>query len=225
MEQKKSTKIRLAITALIVLFGPAIFYYVLTRGQNNYKSLGYFGAKSFNGATGDTIYHTVSDFNFTDQLGRLVTEETFKNKIYIANFFFTTCTTICPKMSESIQDVAYAFKDDSLVKFISHTVNPEADSTAALLNYSKIYRAKPNKWYFVTGDKNLIYKLAREDYFLPVLNSDSNATALIHSEKLVLIDPKKHIRGIYDGTDAWEVARLKDEIKVLEYECYGKVNR
>jgi protein SCO1/2 len=225
MEQKRSTKFRLAITALVVLFGPAIFYYVLTRGQNSYKKLEVFGPKSFNGVASDTIYHTVGDFMLTDQLGEAVTQATFSNKIYVADFFFTSCTTICPKMSEGIQDVAYAFKDDSTVKFISHSVKPEEDSVAALLAYSKIYRAKPNKWYFVTGDKNQIYKLAREDYFLPVLNTDGSEKELVHSEKLVLIDTKKRIRGIYDGTDAWEIARLKDEIKVLEYECFGKVIR
>ena len=225
MEQKRSTRVRLAITALVVLFGPAIFYYVLTRGQNSYKSLQFYGPKSFNGASTDTVYHTVGSFTLTDQVGKTITEATFTNKIYVANFFFTSCTTICPKMSEGIQDVAYAFKDDTAIKFISHTVKPEEDSTAALFNYSKIYRAKPGKWFFVTGDKNMIYKLAREDYFLPVLKNDSGVFEVIHSEKLVLIDTKKRIRGIYDGTDVWDIAKLKDEIKVLEYECYGKVYR
>lgn len=225
MEQKRSTKIRLAITALIVLFGPAIFYYVLTRGQNNYKVLEIFGPKSFNNSSADTIYHAIGNFELTDQYNHQVNQSTFDNKLYVANFFFSTCTTICPKMSESIQDVAYAFKDDTLVKFISHTVKPEVDSVPVLLAYALRYYAKSNKWYFVTGNKDSIYKLARQDYYLPILNTDSTNTAVVHSEKLILVDTKKRIRGIYDGTDAWEIARLKEEIKVLEFECYGKVSR
>lgn len=227
MEQKSGTKIRLAITAILILFGPALFYYLIVSGKNNYKKLEIFGPRNFELVNGkaDTVYHTIGSFTLTDSKGRTITQETFRNKIYVANFFFTTCKTICPKMSEGLQDASYAFKDDSLVKFISHTVNPEYDSIPILDAYASQYRQKPDKWYFVTGDKEQIYKLAREDYYLPVAPGNGNKDDFIHSEKLILIDTSKRIRGIYDGTDPWEVARMKDEIKVLEYECYGKVSR
>ncbi|MEO8150615.1 MAG: SCO family protein [Bacteroidia bacterium] len=227
MQQSSSTKVRLIATALIVLFGPALFYYLITRGENKYKGLEKFGPRDFQMVNGkaDTVYHTIGNFSLTDQKGKLVTPQNFNNKIYVANFFFTTCTSICPKMSEGIQDAAYAFKDDTLVKFISHTVNPEEDSVPVLFAYSLKYHAKPDKWYFVTGDKEQIYKLAREDYYLPIAPGNGGKDDFIHSEKLILIDTSKRIRGIYDGTDAWEIARLKDEIKVLEYECFGKVSK
>lgn len=227
MQQSSGVKIRLAATALIILFGPALFYFLVTRGSNTYKKIEIYGPRDFKIVNGkaDTVYHTISDFSLIDQKGRPVTQQNFKNRIYVANFFFTTCTTICPKMSEGLQDVAYAFKDDTLVRIISHTVNPEDDSVPALLAYSQRYRAKPDKWYFVTGDKEQLYKLAREDYYLPVAPGNGGKDDFIHSEKLILIDNQKRIRGIYDGTDAWEVARLKDEIKVLEFECFGIVFR
>lgn len=227
MEQKSGTKIRLVVTALIILFGPALFYYLVTSGKNNYKTLEIFGPRNYELVNGkaDTVYHIVGDFKLTDSKGRIITQETFRNKLYVANFFFTTCKTICPKMSEGLQDASYAFKDDTLVKFISHTVNPVYDSVSVLDSYSKSYRAKPDKWYFVTGDKEQIYKLARQDYYLPAAPGNGGIDDFIHSEKFVLIDTSKRIRGIYDGTDPWEVARMKEEIKVLEFECYGKVNR
>ncbi len=225
MQKSSGIKLRLIATALIILFGPALFYFLVSRGSNQYKTLEIYGPRDFKtGAdNSDTIYHQISNFSLTDQFGNSVTNQTFKNKIYVANFFFTTCTTICPKMSEGLQDVAYAFKDDTLVAIISHTVNPENDSVPVLLEYAQRYKAKKGKWYFVTGNKELIYKLAREDYYLPVAPGNGGVDDFIHSEKLILIDSNGRIRGIYDGTDAWDIYRLKDEIKVLEYECFGKV--
>lgn len=225
MHQSSITKLRLIATALIILLGPALFWYVITRGRNHYKTLEIYGPGDFKliNGKGDTIYHTVGNFSLTDQQGKTVTEQNFKNKIYVADFFFTTCKTICPKMSEGLQDVAYQFKDDTLIRLISHTVNPENDSVPVLAAYSLHYHARPGKWYFVTGEKKQIYKLAREDYYLPVAPGNGGPDDFIHSEKLILVDPAKRIRGIYDGTDAWEIARLKDEIKVLEYEFLNEV--
>lgn len=214
---------------LIIVFGilfiPSIFFLVLKTGKNSYKRLEIFGPKepaaTITNGVPDTVYHNISSFSFTDQHGRTVSNETFKDKIYVADFFFAACKTICPQMSNQLVRVQEAFKNDSSVLILSYTVNPENDSVSALYDYSIQYKALKDKWFFATGDKKEIYDLARNSYFITAMEGNGGPDDFIHSEQFALIDKKGRIRGYYDGTDHFEVNRLIDEIAVLKLE-YNK---
>ncbi len=206
-----------------ILLLPGIFYLILIRGENHYKHLAIFGPReAAPGAVAgqaDTVYHTVADFALTDQDGRPLTRDAFRDKIVVADFFFATCRTICPKMSRQLVRVQEACAGDSDVAILSHTVNPAQDTVEALKAYAREYGAVEGKWYFVTGDKKTIYNLARTSYFLPAVEAgDGGPDDFIHSDQFVLLDKEKRIRGYYDGTDPAEVDRLIDEIKVLKLE-------
>lgn len=164
--------------------------------------------------------HTIGDFHLTDQEGNPVTPEIFKNKIYVADFFFVTCPTICPKMTKNMKILQDRFKNDDRVLFISHTVMPEHDSVPVLKQYAIENGIIYGKWYLVTGDKKHIYDLARKHYFAAVSKGDGGPNDFIHTENFVLIDPDKRIRGFYDGTSAEEIDRLTNDIRTLlkEYE-------
>ncbi|MEP7170698.1 MAG: SCO family protein [Bacteroidota bacterium] len=220
----KRVKQLLIVFAILIL--PCIFWLVLIRGKNNYIPIEIFGPKEVAATTTngipDTIYHTVGDFSLTDQFGRTVTNKTFDGKTYVADFFFATCQTICPKMTSELNFVQDKFQDDNDVVIISHTVNPEHDSVSVLYDYSNKYKALKDKWYFVTGDKKQIYDLARNSYFITAMPGNGGANDFIHSEKIVLIDHDKRIRGYYDGTDHGDMERLIDEIQVLKLEYKDK---
>lgn len=220
--QKTNSKVRFIIIFAGLFILPVAFWYFLTTGKNNFRTLPIIGpwelASTKTNGVPDTIYHKIPSFSFTDWTGQTVTEKNLDSSIYVADFFFTTCKTICPKMSEGIYDLQLEYKKDSSVKFISHTVDPETDSVEVLKTYAHKYQARPGKWYMVTGDKKDIYDLARTGYLLPVAEGDGGTDDFIHSENLVLIDHKKQIRGFFDGTDKWEVDSLKDAIKLLQYE-------
>jgi protein SCO1/2 len=168
-----------------------------------------YGDRSLDPVTNDSVDHHVLDFKMTDQLGQIVTMDTFKNKIYCANFFFVTCPGICKKMNSELERVAKKFAGNSNVKFISYTVNPEQDSVPVLETYAKEHEAVPYQWYFVTGDKNEIIKQARFSYNL---QTDKN---LVHSQNITLIDKKGRIRGVYGGTISEDMDRLKKDIDLL----------
>jgi protein SCO1/2 len=221
-----SKRVKQLLIVFSILILPCIFWLFLIRGKNNYIPIEIFGPKEVattttNGVP-DTIYHTVGDFSLTDQYGRTVTNKTFDGKTYIADFFFATCKTICPKMTSELHDVQEKFQDDNDVLIISHTVNPEHDSVSVLYDYSNKYQAKKDKWYFVTGDKKQIYDLARNSYFITAMPGNGGENDFIHSEKIVLVDHDKRIRGYYDGTDHADMERLIDEIQVLKLEYRDK---
>lgn len=166
----------------------------------------------------DTIYHTVGSFNLTNQHGEQVTELTTKNKIYVANFFFATCQSICPEMSGNLVSVQKAFEKDDSLLILSHSVNPMHDTVEVLKEYAARYGAIKNKWHFLTGNKKQIYTLAAKSYYVNALEDDGSAEGFLHSELLVLIDKQARIRGTYDGTNKAEVAKLIDDIKLLKTE-------
>lgn len=166
----------------------------------------------------DTIYHTVGPFLFKNQFGENVTEQTIKNKIYVADFFFATCQSICPKMSTQLVNVQKAFAKDDSVLILSHTVNPMHDTVDVLKGYADSYGAIKNKWHFLTGSKKEIYDMARYSYLVNALEDDGSAEGFLHSELFVLIDAKKRIRGFYDGTDNVAVNKLIGDIKLLKTE-------
>ena len=160
-------------------------------------------------------YHKISDFSLTNQNGEIVTQKKYDNKIYVADFFFTTCQSICPIMTKNMKDLQDKLIEDSGVLLLSHTVFPEIDSVEVLKKYAIDNSVIDSKWDLVTGDKKEIYDLARKSY-LAAKDNNFSEYDLIHTENFVLIDKKKQIRGVYDGTDKEEINRLINDIKILK---------
>jgi len=160
-------------------------------------------------------YHKISDFSLTNQNGEIVTQKKYDNKIYVADFFFTTCQSICPIMTKNMKDLQDKLIEDSEILLLSHTVFPEIDSVEVLKKYAIDNSVIDSKWDLVTGDKKEIYDLARKSY-LAAKDNNFSEYDLIHTENFVLIDKKKQIRGFYDGTDKEEINRLINDIKILK---------
>ncbi len=164
--------------------------------------------------------HRIGTFSLTDQYGRSFTDANTAGKIYIADFFFTTCPSLCPKMSKQMQRVQEKIQHNSHVLILSHTVQPEYDSIPVLLEYANKQGAIKDKWFFLTGSREHIYELARKHYFTATTTGSNSLFDLIHTENFVLIDPDKRIRGFYDGTSEQEINVLINDIDVLLKE-YG----
>lgn len=164
----------------------------------------------------DTTLHSIADFSLTDQTGATVTQKNLDNKMYVADFMFTTCHTICPIMSKQMQRVYEQFQTDSTIAFVSHTVDPEYDSVAVLADYATRHGAKSGQWYFLTGDKQQLYDLARNSYLITATVGDGGPDDFVHSQFFALVDKNKHIRGMYDGTDSVQVNKLIGDIEILK---------
>lgn len=162
-------------------------------------------------------YHQIADFSLVNQLGDTISQDTFNNRIYVADFFFTTCATICPIMTEHMGQIQDRLKDDPSVLLLSHTVTPEIDTVAQLKKYATEKGVIPGKWHLVTGDKKEIYDLARKSY-LVAKDQPYSPYDLIHTENFVLVDPKRRIRGFYDGTDPEAIETLMRDIAILQKE-------
>jgi protein SCO1/2 len=160
-------------------------------------------------------YHTIADFSLINQNGESITEEYYKNKIYVADFFFTTCQTICPIMTDHMREIQKATITDNDILLLSHTVTPEIDTIEQLKRYANLKGVNASKWNLVTGDKKQIYDLARKSY-LAVKDNDFGNYSMIHTENFMLIDKERQIRGFYDGTNTEEIERLLDDIKILK---------
>ncbi len=206
---------RLAVPLIILAF-PVAFWLIISRGENHLKRLPVIGPADV-AANGDTIYHTIADFSLTNQEGKVITQADLTGKIYVANFFFATCPTICPKMNENFRKVQQEFKGSNDVRMVSYTVDPEQDSVPALKAYAEKMYADNSFWCFLTGNKDSIYTLARESYLVPAA-SGKTAEDFFHSDQLILIDKEKRIRGLYDGMDPYAVDTLIAEMKVLLHE-------
>jgi protein SCO1/2 len=166
----------------------------------------------------DTVYHTIGNFSLTDQNGETVTRETVRNKIYVANFFFATCQSICPEMSSNLKVVQKKFEKDDSLLILSHSVNPMHDTVEVLQSYARTYGALKNKWHLLTGDKKQIYSLASNDYLVNALEDDGSAEGFLHSELFLLIDKQGRIRGMYDGTSMVDVEKLMADVITLKKE-------
>ena len=160
-------------------------------------------------------YHTIANFTFTNQNGKTVTQKDYDSKIYVADFFFTTCQTICPIMTNNLVDVQNAFLNNSKVMLLSHSVLPEQDSVSVLKKYALERGVIDKKWNLVTGDKKEIYYIARKSYLVVKTGNASELYDMVHTENLVLVDTKKRIRGFYDGTKKEETHRLIEDINFL----------
>lgn len=205
------------LIALLIL--PVFLYLIISNdSKGTFFALPVLGPRSVS-ENEDTIYHSIKSFSFYDGEGNVVSDSDFENSIYVADFIFTKCEGICPEMSTELSRVQEYYKQNSGVKMLSHSVDPNYDKGQVLTDYADRYNAIPGKWFFVTGDAEKIYDMAVHSYFVTAGTEDSDI-GFVHSEKLVLIDKEKRIRGFYDGTNKEEVERLILEINVLlqEYE-------
>jgi protein SCO1 len=201
---------------LPLLPGIFIAWFFISKKENKpLRTLPYYGPKTYAAKTTDTSYHTVQPFLFIDQYNNKVTEETVKGKVYVTDYFFTTCKSICPIMSNSLERVYKQFHDRNDFLILSHTVDPETDSVPQLLEYAKLHGVNDTKWLFVTGDKKHLYEMARKSYLLNAEEGDGGEEDFIHTQNFALIDKEKHIRGFYDGTDSLEMNRLLTDLQML----------
>jgi len=160
--------------------------------------------------------HTVAPFSLINQNGDRVTEQDYENKIYVADFFFTRCPSICPVMTNNMEKLQIVFLNDEDVKLLSLSVTPEMDSVPILYDYASKNGALDTKWNITTGNKKHIYELARRSYFAAVDEGDGGLQDFIHTPNFVLVDKEKQIRGIYDGTKDEEIQRLIKDIRTLQ---------
>ena len=165
-------------------------------------------------------FHRIADFELINQNGKTVTHENFNGKIYVADFFFTTCPTICISMTDNLLKVQKEIQNNPNILLISHSVTPKIDSVTQLKKYAIEKGVNDKKWHLVTGDKKEIYKLARKSYLAVKDEGDGGPFDMIHTENFILVDPDKRIRGFYDGTDPKEIKRLLLEIKILNSEYF-----
>lgn len=166
----------------------------------------------------DSVYHTIPDFAFVDQYGDTVTAKTVGNKIYVADFFFTTCPTICPKMKVQLKRVYEKYKGNPDVMFLSHTIDPAHDSVAVLREFAQNLGVTGKQWLFVTGDRDKIYDIGQNSYMVTAQEDAAAPGGVVHSGAFILVDKAKHIRGIYDGTTAEGVDKLMVDIDKLKHE-------
>lgn len=163
-------------------------------------------------------YHTIADFSFVNQNGKTITQKDYEGKIYVADFFFTTCGSICPIMTDNMVDVQKAIRNNPKVMLLSHTVMPDVDSVPVLKKYAVEKGVVDSKWNLVTGDKKKIYEMARKSYLAVKLGRPDELYDMVHTENFVLVDSKRRVRGFYDGTKKEEITRLIDDIKWLSDE-------
>jgi protein SCO1/2 len=206
------------VLSLFVFFSPLVG---LVKHRFNY--LPYYGPKEpilvqrDGKNVVDTIYATIPPFSFIDRYGQPFTEKDVEGKIIIADFFFTRCTTICPRMSVNMQQLQLKLNDEAFkdVVFLSHTVDPENDTPEVLDAYAKKLEADPDRWKFLTGDAFDIYRMGNTGYLLSALEDSTSAEQFVHDGRFVLVDKERHIRGYYDGTTATGMNALAADLKML----------
>ena len=160
-------------------------------------------------------YHTIADFSFTNQNGKRITQKDYEGKIYVADFFFTTCGSICPKMTTNLAVIQKEIINNPKVMLLSHTVFPETDSVSVLKKYAIKNGVIDSKWNLVTGDKKQIYAMARKSYLAVKLGKPNELYDMVHTENFVLVDSKRRVRGFYDGTKEEDIIQLIEDINFL----------
>jgi protein SCO1/2 len=160
-------------------------------------------------------YHTIANFSFTNQNGKTITQNDYEGKIYVSDFFFTTCPTICPIMQDNMVEIQKAFKNNPNVLLLSHTVMPHIDSVPVLKKYALEKGVIDSKWNLVTGDKKAIFYIARKSYLAVKTESEGELYDMVHTENFILVDDKKRVRGFYDGTNKEDIIRLIADIQFL----------
>jgi protein SCO1/2 len=206
----------------LINFASGISLLVSILACNNNKTLPIYGQREAVMSTDkngnqkiDTVYQTIPDFEFLNQDSVLINQNAFKDKVYIADFFFTSCSTICPTMHRNLKTVYDEYLINSEVLFLSHTIDFKYDKPSVLKNYAKKLGLNTKKWQFVYGSKDQIYKLATESYLVVVEEDNKAKDGYVHQGWLVLIDKQKRIRGAYDGTKTEQVEQLKKDVAIL----------
>ncbi|NBG64773.1 SCO family protein [Acidiluteibacter ferrifornacis] len=224
MAQPKTLKKAAILIAILLV--PSLLYLLLSTGTNNFKPLPYMGPKKVvevekdGRIVVDTIYHTIPPFEFIDQNGQLFSSKALEDKIYVANFFFATCPTICPKMSTNMLQVQDRFQDRDDFRLLSFTVNPEHDTPEVLKEYAEKVHATDGVWTFLTGNKDSIYSVGFNGYFVSAQKDSIAPGGFLHSSNLMLIDGEGRLRGVFDGTSVSETNDLFDAIDILLVEKY-----
>ena len=217
LKKRKSFIAILALTSIVIL---ALFYNALKPKEK----LAIYQPSMVNYELVDSTlqhkkkFHKIAPFSLTNQNGLTVTEKDYMNKIYVADFFFTTCPSICPKMTANMGLIQENIKTDNQVLLLSFSVTPEIDSVQQLKSYAIEKGVIDSKWNLLTGNKKEIYELARKSYLAVKTDGDGEEHDMIHTENFILVDPEKRIRGFYDGTDINAMDELLSDIKVLQME-------
>jgi protein SCO1/2 len=211
---------RALLLGSLLLVPVLAFLFLQFFGKNEYRLKTYYPVVDENTdaplvQNGDTVFQQIPDFRFISQEGKTVTQQDLNDQVYVANFIFSSCKDICKKMTSQMSRVQEAFREEPAVKLVSYTVDPDRDSVATLKRYADQYGANADKWYFLTGPKAEIYQLAQQGYKLPAMAAPSVIPDFIHSDKFILVDKQKRVRGIYNGTEPEEIDRLITEIKIL----------
>ena len=201
---------------VFIIFGFLVLIASLLSCRSDQKPLPILGYRNI--VNDDTVYHSIAPFQFVDQDSALITKETVNGKVYVADFFFTSCRTICPIMKTQMLRVYEVTKNMNDVTIISHTIDPEFDTVALLRDFAVRLGVETSKWHFVTGQKDSIYKIAQTSYFATAMEDKTEPDGFIHSGAFLLIDRMGRIRGKYDGTKETDVNQLIADIKRLRRE-------
>jgi protein SCO1/2 len=191
-----------------------IFVFLVVWGCQQEKKLPFLGPKEI-GKQGDTLYHKIPDFKFLNQDSLWISEKDMAGKIYVADFFFTTCPTICPKMKTQLLRIYDKFEEDDRVRILSHTIDPEYDGVRVLKEYANKLNITSPRWNLLTGKKSDIYRLGEKSYMVTAQEDANEVGGFVHSGAFILVDQNKHVRGIYDGTKEEDVNHLIEDIGVL----------
>ncbi len=210
------------IFGIVLLAVSSIILYLFYNALKPVKKLPIYQPADFNAELVDKSllhkkkYHTVANFSLVNQNGEIVTQKNYENKIYVADFFFTTCQTICPVMTKNMATLQDIIKNDDDILLLSHSVTPQIDSVEQLKKYALEKGVLDNKWNLVTGDKKQIYDLARKSYMAVKTDPNIDPYSMIHTENFILVDKEKRIRGTYDGTNDKEIKKLISDIEILK---------
>ncbi len=213
------------ILGIAIVIPVLIYLFLVIFGKNHYAlrtfyPIGVNTVEKNGKKINDTTFYVIPNFGFVNQNGSSVSQSGLNGDIYVADFFFTRCGSICPKMTSQLTRVQEFFIQVPEVKILSFTVDPDYDSVKVLNNYAKQYKADSSKWFFLTGSKDSLYSVAKNYFKLSALEDKTGEEEFIHSERLVLVDRERHIRGYYDGTNPADVDKLMLEIDILLY-TYG----
>ena len=191
-----------------------VFVFLVVLGCQQEKKLPFLGPKEVR-EQGDTLYHKIPDFKFLNQDSLWVSQKDMAGKIYVADFFFTTCPTICPKMKTQLLRIYDKFAEDDRVRILSHTIDPEYDGVRVLKDYAKKLNINSPRWNLVTGKKSDIYRLGEKSYMVTAQEDANEEGGFVHSGAFILVDQNRHVRGIYDGTKEEDVNHLIEDMTLL----------
>ena len=198
----------------LIQLSKLVLIFLVVLGCQQEKKLPFLGPKEI-GKQGDTLYHKIPDFKFLNQDSLWISEKNIAGKIYVADFFFTTCPTICPKMKTQLLRIYDKFAEDDRVRILSHTIDPEYDGVRVLKEYAKKLNITSPRWNLLTGKKSDIYRLGEKSYMVTAQEDANEVGGFVHSGAFILVDQNRHVRGIYDGTKEEDVNHLIEDIGLL----------